>query len=461
MRSKLLLFLFAIGILLTACNKDEELTVDLNAKLSFSSDQILFDTVFTSIGSTSRRLKVYNRNEKAIDIENIILSGGATSPFILNINGIATSETRHLKINGKDSINIFVKVNINPSNENIPFIVQDTLKFDYNGQKQAVELIAFGQNAVFVNSATITNHTVWDGNLPYIVYKSVTVAKDVNLTIKPGTKVLFHGNATMSIMGTLSALGTKKDNIVFTSDRLEQLYAEETGQWNGIHFYPESKDSQINYAVIKNGVAGITVDSLSKNANPKLLLTNSVIKNMEVVGFLGYQTELTAFNNLFFNCGQYLLYGAGGGKYNLKQNTFAGYNPLFARKTAAVYLSDFISTTQSANLNAEIYNNIIWGYLNDELLVEKKATSTTMNLSVKYNLIKSAGNAYQKDGNILNTDPNFLNPDQRIFRLQKSSPANNVGFNLTTDAYFNSHLSRDLQNNLRLFPSELGCYENN
>jgi hypothetical protein len=183
--------------------------------------------------------------------------------------------------------------------------------------------VAYGQNANFINSSTIQTNTTWNSKLPYLIYKSVTVAKDANLTIAPGTKILFHGNSTMSIKGTLTAIGTKADSILFAGDRLEKLYMDETGQWNGLHFYPESKNSQINFAIIKNGVAGITVDSLSENSKPKLLLTNSIIKNMEVVGFLGYQTELTAFNNLFFNCGQYLLYGVGGGTYNLKQNTFA------------------------------------------------------------------------------------------------------------------------------------------
>jgi len=97
--------------------------------------------------------------------------------------------------------------------------------------------------------------------------------------------VLFHKNATMSVKGTLTANGTKKDSILFASDRLEKIYSEEPGQWNGIHFYPQSKNSKINYAIIKNGTAGITVDSLSTTNQPKLLLTNTKIRNMEFVAF--------------------------------------------------------------------------------------------------------------------------------------------------------------------------------
>jgi hypothetical protein len=458
MRIKLLLFIILLSTLFAACNKDEDLTFDPAAKLNFSSDSVLFDTVFTSIGSSSRRLKIFNPNGKAIHIDNIKLSGGIHSAFSLNINGLAADETENLKLNGNDSLNIFVKVQINPTTENLPFIVEDSILLYFNGKKQRVPLVAYGQNAIFLNGNLISTNTTWDSKLPYLVYKSVTVAKDVNLTIAPGTKILFHGNSTMSIKGTLTANGNKKDSILFAGDRLEKLYKAQTGQWNGIHFYPESKNSQINYAVIKNGVAGITVDSLSINDKPKLLLTNSIIKNMEVVGFLGYHTELSAFNNLFFNCGQYLLYGVGGGKYNLKQNTFAGYNVGFARKTAALYLSDYISSTQWADLTATLYNNIIWGNLNDEFLIDKKVLESTLKTTIKNNLLKTTNNIYSNNGNILNTMPSFVNMEGGNFRLNKTSLATKKGFDLSGDDY-RDYLSKDLDNKVRIFPSALGCYE--
>jgi len=460
MRIKLIIIGLIYSILFAACNKEEGLIDDSNAKLSFSADSVLFDTVFTAVGSTSRRLKIYNPYDKAILIDAIRLSGGNSSPFSLNINGQATSNLGNLKLNGNDSIYLFVKVNINPSTMPLPFIVQDSVIFYFNGKQRSIPLVAYGQNAIFINNSTIAKNTNWDSKLPYIIYKSLTIAENANLTISPGTKILFHGNASMSIKGTLTALGTAKDSIVFTSDRLEQMYANESGQWNGLHFYPESKNSVMNYTVIKNAIAGITVDSLSLNKQPKLLLANSIVKNMEVVGFLGYQTELTAFNNLFFNCGQYLLYGAGGGKYNLKQNTFAGYNPAFARKTAAVYLSDVISNTQFGNLSATLYNNIIWGNLTNEFLLEKRNNTTNLTIDLKNNLLKSTTTGYAVGGNLMNVDPLFVNQALGNFRLSKSSTAIGKGINLTNDPYFDFYLKKDLANRERLFPSTLGCYEN-
>lgn len=462
MRLKLLLLSVLVSVLFAACNKDEDLMFEADAKLNFSTDSVLFDTVFTSIGSSSRRLKISNPNEKAINLSNIKLSGGNSSAFSININGQPVSETSNLKINGADSINVFVKVNINTTTQSLPFVVQDSILFYFNGKKKSIPLIAYGQNANFINGETVTGNVTWDSKLPYIIYNSITVAENSSLTIAAGTKVLFHGNSTMSVKGTLTVNGTKADSVLFASDRLEKEYTNETGQWNGIHLYPESKNSAINYAVIKNGTAGITVDGRSSTNKPKLLLTNSIVKNMEVVGFLGYETDLTAFNNLFYNCGQYLLYGAGGGVYNLKQNTFAGYHDIkFARKTAAVYLSDFISSTQSANLTIDFFNNIVFGLLADEFIIDKKAPNTALTATLKNNLLKTTKGNYDNNGNIINIDPQFEGIEKRNFKLETTSPAKNKGINLSIDPYFGIFLNRDLKNKIRVFPSELGCYENN
>lgn len=460
MRYLTLLLLTIITLSFAACNKDEDITFDPNAKLNFSTDSVLFDTVFTSVGSTVRRFKVFNYNDKAINIDEIKVGGGTNSPFLINVNGKQMVDGKNLKINGKDSINILVRVNINPTAENQPFFVQDSIMLFFNGKKEKIPLVAYGQNAIFLKNATIKTNTLWDNKLPYIISNSLTVEENVTLTLAAGTRVLFHSGSTMNVKGTLTAVGTKKDTILFASDRTERIYEEEPGQWNGIHFYGSSKNSVINHATIKNGIAGITVDSLSSNANPKLILANTVVKNMQVVGFLGYHTDLAAYNNLFYNCGQYLIYGIGGGNYDLAQNTFGAYNFSFARRTPAVFLSDFISATEFAPLKSILTNNVIWGSLEDEFTIEKKSNAVSVN-EIKNNLIKTTQTAFSGNGNLINTDPLFINPRQGNFMLGENSPVKNKGLSLTSHPNFSLYLSKDILQKERLFPSELGCYENN
>lgn len=461
MKNRVLLFLITIVTLsFAACNKDEDITFDPNAKLNFSTDSVLFDTVFTSVGSTTRRFKVFNYNDKAINLDEIKIGGGANSPFQINVNGQQMVDGKNIKINGKDSINVLVRVNINPTLQNQPFIVEDAILMFFNGKSEKIPLVAYGQNAIFLKNESIKNNTVWDSKLPYIISNSLTVEQNATLTIAPGTRLLFHNGSTMHVKGTLTAVGTKQDTILFASDRTERIYEEEPGQWNGIHFYGSSKNSVINHATIKNGIAGITVDSLSSNTNPKLLLANTVVKNMQVVGFLGYHTDLAAYNNLFYNCGQYLIYGIGGGNYNLAQNTFGAYNYSFARRTPAVFLSDFISATEFAPLKATLTNNIIWGSLEDELTIEKKSTAVSV-IDIKNNLIKTTQSGFNGNGNLINAAPLFINPRQGNFKLNENSPAKNKGLSLISHPYFSGYLSKDILQKERLFPSELGCYENN
>lgn len=455
--SKLVSLLLLIVIMISACRKDERITTDADAKLSFSADSILFDTIFTSIGSTTKRIKISNKNAGALNISEIKLSGGNASSFRLNINGQNTLGTTNLVLNGQDSINLFVKVTINPDAKSTAFLVQDSIILTSNGNKKTIQLLAYGQNAVFINNGNIDKSTSWTKNLPYIINGAVTVKNGATLTVEPGAKVYFHKDATMNIEGFLSANGSPNAPINFCSDRLEDVYEDEPGQWKGLYF-KQNGGGVIRNAIIKNASVAVTSDSLSANANPKLILSNNVIKNMQVAAYIGYHSELIAFNNLVYNCGNYLIYAIGGGKYNLKQNTFAGINPNFPRKNAALTFSDYLSAKAYNKLEIELTNNIIWGDLENELNIQNKPGIAPQN-KINRNLIKTTATNFTTE-NIINADPRFTSKTSANFRVSNGSAALKQGVDLSGDPYFNSYLNKDLTNTTRTFPSTLGCYEN-
>ncbi|RNL56932.1 hypothetical protein [Pedobacter jejuensis] len=450
--------LFTIIIISAGCRKDERISTDVNTKLTLSNTTLLFDTIFTSIGSTTRKIKVVNKNNEALNISEIKLSGGAASPFALNINGQNLSAKNNLILNGKDSLNIFVKVTINPDAKTTPFLIQDSIIISSNGNRQAVQLLAYGQNAVFINNGIINTNTTWNKNLPYIINGSVNIKSGTTLTIQPGAKIYFHKDAEMNIDGFLNASGSHAEPILFCSDRLETIYSNEPGQWKGIYI-SRTGGGMIKNATIKNASVGITSDSLSANSNPKLLVSNSIIKNMQVAAYVGNHSEFLAFNNLFYNCGNYLIYAIGGGNYNFKQNTFVGFNPDFPRKTAALTFSDYLNNKVYNKLQIELTNNIIWGSLNNELDIMKK-TSAILQLNIFNNLIKTTNLTYNLNGNLINTDPLFVSPGLENYNVLVSSPVIKKGLDLSKDPYFNSYLNQDLNNKPRFFPSTIGCYEN-
>ena len=71
-----LFFLILVSIFLFSCNPDDLYETSPDSKVQFSNDTIIFDTVFTSIGTATRNLRVYNPYSRTIKISEIRLAGG-------------------------------------------------------------------------------------------------------------------------------------------------------------------------------------------------------------------------------------------------------------------------------------------------------------------------------------------------------------------------------------------------
>ncbi|HEX7368023.1 MAG TPA: hypothetical protein VF273_13045 [Pelobium sp.] len=456
---KQLFFAILILSVISACRKDDVIDTSNDIRLQFSTDSLLFDTVFTSSGTTNRTLKIFNYSKNSIVISNIQLVGGNASSFKININGVASTTLNNVKIKGNDSIYVFVKAFINPTAVDQPFLVEDEIRFNLNGNQQKIPIVAFGQNAVYLNKETISSNTTFVKGKPYIIYDDAEIAKNTTLTLQAGTRLYFHKGASLIVKGCLIANGTLADSITFTSDRQERIYNDEPGQWAGIEFLPSSKDNSLNYCTVKNALVGIKVDSLSNNSKPKLLLSNSIVKNHQVAGLLGYNASITAVNCLMYNCGQYLVAGFYGGDYHFYQNTLANYNFNFPRKTPSVYFTDYLNTdvVKLKALNAQFFNNIIFGSLNQELGFDKKGSLPFVQ-DFQNNCIKTDLQNFGAT-NFYNIDPLFSNTRKENYQLVSNSPLHAVGKDLSANPFFVNFLDKDLLEKPRVFPSSLGCYE--
>jgi hypothetical protein len=146
--SKYLLNILTLAVLffsLFSC-EDEGYVNSPDAYLGFSADTIMFDTIFTTIGSTTQNLKIYNPYNENILISRIRVAGGDFSNFRLNINGEMTNETYDIEVPAKDSIFVFVEVTIDPNGQNLPMVVHDSIEFVTNANLQKIQLIAYGQD---------------------------------------------------------------------------------------------------------------------------------------------------------------------------------------------------------------------------------------------------------------------------------------------------------------------------
>ena len=202
------ILLFAASILLSACRKKDVLNNDPSLKLEFSNDSIIFDTVFTSLGSATKRLMIYNRSGSKIRISSIVIEKGKSSPFRINIDGEPVYSAKDIDLEGGDSLFVFARVTIDPNNELNPFIVEDKIDFLTNGNEQSIKLVAWGQNANYIVADSHTDgfpdykivadslETVhWTPELPYVIYGYAVIDSYGELIIDAGTKIYFHANS--------------------------------------------------------------------------------------------------------------------------------------------------------------------------------------------------------------------------------------------------------------------------
>jgi hypothetical protein len=451
---------FAFCVLLYACKKDSFITSS-NALLTTSvyKDTIKYDTVFTSVGSITQSFKIFNRNNQKLLVSTVKLMGGNASAFKININGAPLNEVDNIEIAANDSIYIFVTVTINPNNKNTPFIQSDSILISYNGNNKFVYLQAYGQNAHFFTNKIITADTTWTNDLPYVILGRLTINPAVTLTIQQGSRIYLHANAPFIVNGTLKVNGTKQDSVVFTGDRLDQGYSDLPASWPGIYFYNSSINNVLTYANIQNANQGIEVDSLSTNANPKLILHQCVINNAFSYGLVCNNANVNMDNSLISNCGSNIVINSGG-NYNFYNCTVAGYsNQFVVHKTPVLQVSNAdSSTTVTNNLSANFYNCIFWGSgVNDEVIVNKYgANSFTILLS--HCIYKAADQPLNTDTlAAIQTDPLFNNIDQinNLFDFHIIDPAA-PGINKGVNTLF----PVDLDNFARVLDSfDIGCYE--
>ncbi|WP_240773254.1 hypothetical protein [Pontibacter sp. SGAir0037] len=403
---------------------DEEITTDPKAVLRFSADTVLFDTVFVTQGSVTKRLKVYNPNNKAVRISNIALAGATSSPYSLTINGLQAPVVNNLELRGKDSLNILVKVNVNPSDVNLPFLVADSIVFDTNGKRQNVKLVAYGQNAHFIRKSTIGS-TTWTNDKPYVLLDTLLVKENSTLTIEKGALIYAVNNAVLLVNGRLIVNGTPEERVMFSGYRREPAYATAPGQWEGIRIVTKSESNIIRYADIRNAVYGLRIGNPGKAGT---LVEGCAIQYTFRDGIIGFTSDIKVINTLIQNCGQYSFAGLGGGNYEVLYSTIVNYNNPLPRETPAFAVADYIPGTDIENqaTRLRLINTIIYSdsySFKDEVLFAGNAA--TLTIEAAHNLLRTEQykEALSGSGNIFNINPAFKETAKRDFSLEASSPA--------------------------------------
>jgi hypothetical protein len=439
-RQTIYLLIIAVTAGFFSCEKIEVIK-DPDARLRFSVDTVYFDTIFTTIGSATRQLRVYNHYNQPLNITSIVLAGGQSSVFRLNVDGVPGNNATEIEIPPKDSIYIFVGVTLDPNNADSLLLIQDSIVFVTNGNVQDVNLVAWGQDVHLINGEIIGSQT-WTSNKPYLVFNSMLVDTNEVLTIEEGVTIHFHRGSYLYVAGSVIVNGTKDNPVTFRGDRLEQLYKDIPGQWNGLWLLPGSHDNRINYAIIKNGIIGIEADTLASFSTPTLEISNSILINMSAIGILGLGTTIKASNCVVGNCGQFALALLYGGSYEFYHCTITNYwgsqpgQPTI-RSTPAValknYYEDIYGNYQIRPIDKAFFGNcIIYGSRESEFEIDS-FPNVILNYEFDHCVTRidpekfNVNNQNRFKTIYNNEDPKFVSIDDNDYQLDTLSSAKDRG----------------------------------
>ncbi|WP_426095450.1 hypothetical protein [Flavobacterium sp. DSR2-3-3] len=498
----LLLF---IGIMLSifSCRSDFE-TVTSTGDLKFSKDTIYLDTVFSNIGSSTYRLKVYNNSKNDITIPSIKLGKGLNSKYRITVDGLQGTNGKifsNVDLLAKDSLYIFIETtaNIADANPN-DFLYTDKIQFDSGENLQNVELVTLIQDAVFLypkrfadgttetlpldtekiegfyldeNDPVNGNELQFTNDKPYVIYGYAAVPSNKTATFEAGTRVHFHANsglivannASININGTLSITDKLENEVIFEGDRLEPDFSDVPGQWGTIWLSDGCTNNTFNHLTIKNATIGLLIQN---NDGTTVSVKNTQIYNSSNYGILAQTAKIKGENIVINNAGLASLACTYGGNYSFIHSTFN--NNWNSSQQVAVLVSNYIlgAVPEVKNLTAATFNNcIIYGSYSNEMSLTKK-TGAAFEYQFNNCLIKFDNVANQFMTNpdyqfntdtahynaiLLNKDPKFFNISRNKFNIDETSAA----FAKGNSAYL---ISLDIIGKTRTFPPDLGAYQN-
>jgi hypothetical protein len=407
MKNLSLIFFLAIATILTiSCEPEEEkLSGSSSINLRFSTDTVIFDTLLTIRTSITKRLRIFNPSKNAVSISSIRLGKGKQSAYTIIANGKFGEEINNEVLFGGDSLLVLVDVDIDPLNKNLPYLVKDSIVVDWNGQSAHVKLVAWGQDANFINGEVLCDVT-WTADRPYVIYNFVVVDSLCTLTIDSGAKIFLDNGAAMIVQGTLKVLGDSANRVTFRNTRFDDNYQKAPGQWQGLIFMETSRNNEIHFADIENGQTGIgvgyTILQLTDGssllwpelgaATTEIQIHNTSIRHMSTAGILAFSSELTMTNSEIYNS-QLMVGNFGGGTYLYEHCTFSNQRSDFLLDAPSFQFSDeylelamFIDGYELLeDLNMTIRNSIIWGPNKEEfyfLQSEKANFTLEMNSSI-------------------------------------------------------------------------------
>lgn len=455
-----LLILATWSLSITSCKKKQS---NSDGNLEFSRDTLVFDTVFTTIGSTTGQFKIYNRDKKKLTIEAIELMGGSSSPFKMNFDGLQGTLFNNIEIEGEDSLFCFVEVTLNVNGGTLPMVVEDSIRFRSNGKDQYVQLVVWGQDMYYhysdlENKIYDLNEGTWPNDKPHLIYGAAVVDSAKTLNIIGGTQIYMHKKSILyNYKGRLNIDGDYNNKVVIQGDRLESFYDNVPGQYYGVYYY-QALPSIIDNVIIKNATAGIHITSKDSGDSTTVTITNSEIFNAESYGLFFFDSPIVvAENTLVHSNAVHALLVLKGADIKFTHCNLLGYGGGDG-SYPAVGIRNWHTVdgiTYITDVTGEFNNCVIYGAGTEELVFDN-INQGGVNISFNFRncLLRLPSSSDPMFSNCLfNQSPDFKDISNDDFTTYSSSSMKNNGTSLFTLPFDLLGIARD--------PStpDIGTYE--
>ena len=401
-----------IALLMGASCQPDRFSSNPSLRLGFSADTVMFDTVFCTVGTATKTLKIYNRSSAHLRIDRVQLRGGAGSPYSVNLDGIDGHSFSDIALRAYDSLFLFVRLSAPPTAQDTPLCVADSLLFITNGNRQQVQLLAWGQDVALHRNAQLNADTALRAGRPHLVYGTMTVEAGARLTLEAGARLHFHPRASLVVRGALLAEGTAEAPVVLTGDRLEPYYRDKAGQWGGIHLQPGSTAS-LRWARVRNCITALRADALADT----LRLSHCRMERCSHACLLANGTSVVADNCLFAN-GANACVSLLGGEHRLSHCTVACYWSGFSFRGGAALQLHHPDTLPM--VRALFENCIVYGTRPNEV----EATPPSAPYLFRCCLLRTSFDTSDaRMASIALDDPKFINTAKLNLELDTLSPA--------------------------------------
>ena len=478
MNAKNIFIFISFVCLFVSCTDDDSFSLSKSDILTFSSDTISMDTVFSTVPTSTRTFWVYNNAGDGIRCSKVRLARGNQTGFRVNVHGEYLSsatgyQISDLEVRKNDSIRVFVELTSPENGKQEPQLLEDELIFMLeSGVEQKVVLNAYTWDANLLKNLFVKNDTtIESGNKPIVIYGGLTVDSCATLNISAGTTLYFHGDAGINVYGRLIADGKPDRNIIFRGDRTDKMfdylpYDNVSGQWQGVHFYGSSYGNEIYFTDIHGTFNGIVCDS-SDISKSKLQLYNSTVHNCQGYGVKSENCLIDIRNSQISNSLNDCVAIIGGSAI-IQQCTLAQFYPFDSNRGAALYYSNFSGESYLPLLKMDCFNSIVTGYSNNVVIGAQLDDETKtfcyrfVNSLLRTPEVENNENLIDvkfenvTDTSVISGEKNFILVDidkQRYdFHLKVGSPA-------IDSANADYTLPEDRDGKIRDEFPDIGCYE--